>query len=754
MAKTASWVVNHGDLCTAEEPVPCTLQCPLRLDVRTTLSRLAKGDLEGARMQIEEDIPFPKIVCRLCPEPCREACKREGLGGSIHLRDLERACLELTEEPQRRRYARRPKKGRILVVGGGIAAMTCAYVLGRKGYTVELRASDEVLGGRLRALSEDVLGRDVIDEAAALVASNASVLLGSPVDDLDALEWDACLVATGAGDPNLGLKMDGSLLHMDPVSRQTSRPDVFAAGAVVGQNDIASAIAGAISALWSIERLLRGGSLTIERDDQRDGCSRLFVDTEGVEAVPEIPTPDGGYTREEAVAEAQRCLLCECDRCVRTCDLMSRDRRKPARCINDLAETFSAVAKHSAKIALRKSNMCLQCNLCGTRCPNGLDMGVLYLETRRILRGRGELPPAFHDFWLRDMAHALSNAATCTVVPEGAGTVDYLYFPGCSLGASDPSLVTGAYELLQDTLPGSRVGLDTGCCGAPAQWAGDEALFDAVGAQFVERWSRLGSPTIVTSCPTCRKMLSAGNPDLPVTSYWEVLAETGAPLPAHRGNGTDISLFDPCSSRLDLKARAAVRTLLTGMGYAIEEMEGDASKARCCGFGGLIYAVDQDFARSVADARIGSASHHIVTYCSNCRDVFRSQGAEAIHLLDLLLGHDKPAPLPSLGMRRTNREELRARLTGQPTPAVAQGPELVLDEGVLEKLNAQLLLIDEVREVIACSLETGEQLADPDTGRLVAHLQVGIITIWAVFEPEGDAFRVHNVYSHRMTIAE
>ncbi|MGI6221535.1 MAG: pyridine nucleotide-disulfide oxidoreductase/dicluster-binding protein [Coriobacteriales bacterium] len=753
MVQTAAWVVDHSNMCTADDPVPCTMRCPFGLDVRTIVGRVAKGEFDIARTFLEQHIPFPQFVCRLCSEPCRAECIRGGYGGSINMRALERACFDFGRETPARRYARRKKKGTIVVVGSGLTAMTCAYALGRKGYNVELRTSSSMLGGHLLQLPEDELPHAVLDAARKTVEENASVVYGSPFKSLDDFEWDALILATGAHSGDFGLATQGDYIKIDPITRETSRKGVFAAGRIVGEYDHVVAMGSALSVCLSVERMLRGGSLSIDRDDVPRECTNLHVDCSQVADIPAVEPADTFYTREEAIAEAQRCLMCECDFCVTTCDLMSRDRRKPKQCIHDLSETFAAVAKHSAKIALRKSNMCSQCGLCGERCPNGLNMGELYLEARRILRKRGELPPAFHDFWLRDMNHALGHRAAFQLVPEG-GKPEYLYFPGCSLGASDPTLVTSSYELLQRIVGEENVALDVSCCGAPAHWSGGEGLFSIVQEGFHGRWVALGEPKVVVACPTCRKMLLRGNPRLDICSLWELAAEADLPAPEELFGNGEISLFDPCSARADAGSRLAIRKVLEKLGYKVDEMQGDGSEARCCGFGGLTYSADKDYTRSIADARLKSAEHDVVTYCSNCRDVFASHDARVLHILDVLMGRTEPTPRPSLSQRRTNRELLKAELSGEAMPAMRDLPPLTLDDGILAKLDDELLLVEEVQEAIASSYETGAQLLDDETGWIVTHKQVGIITIWVFFEPapEGEGFLVHNVYSHRMKV--
>jgi hypothetical protein len=61
---------------------------------------------------------------------------------------------------------------------------------------------------------------------------------------------------------------------------------------------------------------------------------------------------------------------------------------------------------------------------------------------------------------------------------------------------------------------------------------------------------------------------------------------------------------------------------------------------------------------------------------------------------------------------------------------------------------------EDLRQVISFAESTSNKLMESDSGRLIAHRRIGNITCWAVYVPEGDAFRVLNAYQHRMVIEE
>jgi Fe-S oxidoreductase len=143
--------------------------------------------------------------------------------------------------------------------------------------------------------------------------------------------------------------------------------------------------------------------------------------------------------------------------------------------------------------------------------PHGFDFEEIFLESRRKLYQDKALPPAFHDFWMKDMAFTQSDAAFLVKSPPNGRQADYLFFPGCQLGGSDPEYVIRSADYLNNLLHGG-VAVMLGCCGAPARWAGDEDRQREVTDTLREHWTSLGSPKVIVACPTCKKVLAKSLP--------------------------------------------------------------------------------------------------------------------------------------------------------------------------------------------------------------------------------------------------
>ncbi len=147
-----------------------------------------------------------------------------------------------------------------------------------------------------------------------------------------------------------GLELDrwGSI-KVDPVTLQTSLPNVFAGGdAVIGPASVIESIGDGRRAVESILRYLQGDDLSQGRTAERVNISQIDYYTPDQPVVrarvqmPRIPPAERttfaeiafGLTEAQAVAEAQRCLSCgicsECLACVRVCEPAAIDHQQTA----------------------------------------------------------------------------------------------------------------------------------------------------------------------------------------------------------------------------------------------------------------------------------------------------------------------------------------------------------------------------------------------------------------------------------------
>jgi hypothetical protein len=253
-------------------------------------------------------------------------------------------------------------------------------------------------------------------------------------------------------------------------------------------------------------------------------------------------------------------------------------------------------------------------------------------------------------------------------------------------------------------------------------------------------------------------------PNLPATSLWEILDTVELPENTPKGDGRVLAVHDSCTARNARAAQDGVRSLLTKLGFGVEELPWSRKLTKCCGYGGLLYRVNPELADTFARSRVDESPSDFATYCSNCRDFFAAEGKPAFHLLDLLFdGHPGKAPArpgPSYSMRRENRRFLARKLLDElweeamPEDAPHMSIRLHIPPEIEAKMDRESVLEEDLRRVIFEAEASGSRIYFPDSGHYLAHYRPGIITYWVEYTPEDDGFLVHNTYSHRMKLVK
>ncbi len=758
-------IIKEAPKCVAEEVVFCTNGCPLHVDVRGMIGKIMREDFNGDYKAYRSQVLFPEIVSRTCNAPCRQDCIRRDLGEAIDLRGIERGLCDHAKKRPLPRFSIPEKEGLVAVIGGGLTGLSCAINLSRKGYPVELYEKSDRLGGSLWQADPALLPPELLEKTFSGLPADEDVRFhfNREVKDIGEVEGDVFFIATGAAGFPLPLG-EGGRPAFHPISLESARPGVFVGGTLVrGTGEEVSSsqlIADGFRAAKSIERFLKKSSLVLDREYEGRVETKLYTETRGVEPTAAIVPQDGeGYDKGELLAEAGRCLQCKCDNCLKGCEFLAHFRDVPKQYIGNVVQSLNTIKGIAPSASNRFINSCNLCGLCKEVCHVGVDMGGVCQGARVLMVEKGKMPETFHDFWLRDMAFTQGEDAFLSRLPAGAAAAPYLFFPGCQLGASDPDVVVESYRFLKRRLGEDRVALSLSCCGAPAAWAGRLDRMEEVLAAIEADWEAKGRPELILACPSCMKQLKQYLPAARFSSLIDHLAAEGAEIGLKPGEGRTVTVFDPCSARREAKTRHAVRKLLEKSGYRVEELPYHGERSQCCTYGGLTYAANPDLTKEIRAKRAAASPHDYICYCANCRDVFASQGKNSCHLLDLAFGDGKPRKAPSLGDRRQNRVRLKERLLreewGVETKMEKREYEkicLLLSEEVQKKMDDLLILAEDVQKVIAAAEKSRRRLRRGDG--FLAHLQIGIITYWVEYVPEGDGYRVRNVYCHRLQIQE
>lgn len=579
---------------------------------------------------------------------------------------------------------------------------------------------------------------------------------------------DAVYLAPGAQPgETFGLKpTPEGRVDVDPVTFATSEEGIFAGGSFVREPGARSpilSISDGRRAAISIDRHLQRVSLTASRANEGPRETRLFTSLEGVQVLSQVPmeAPEAGYSQEEALAEAKRCIQCQCLECVKVCEYLNSFKGYPRKYVREIYNNLAIVMGH--RHANKLINSCSLCGLCREVCPEDLHMGLVCKAAREEMVRTGRMPPSPHDFPLRDME--LSNGDQCAMARHEPGTSRsaYLFYPGCQLSASRPDQVMQVYAMLRERLPGG-VGLALGCCGAPADWSGRTDLLRETGEAFSRQHVEMGRPSVILACSTCHALFKAHHPEVPIESLWEVFDRLGIPETPSRRTKSPLAVHDPCTTRHESHIQESVRRLLGRLGVEFAELPLSRDRTECCGYGGLMFFANRDLARAAIDRRVKESDLDFMAYCAVCRDFFASRGKPTIHLLDLLLGldvddaaHGKP---PGYSQRHENRVRLkRAMLRDVWGEAVMDSGlpgsiRIEVSEAVSRIMEERLILEEDVRRVIGHAEKTGLRLLNRETGHFLAHHRPASVTYWVEYSRQGEAYIVHNAYSHRMEIVE
>lgn len=732
--------------CFQGEPASCSVACPFQLDIRSFLNQIARGRWTAAYKTFRNATVFPGIAAIMCDRPCMDHCQRTQLNDEpLDLGLLEAACLKFVKNRKPEAYAMKPKEQVVAVVGAGVAGLSCALMLAQKSYQVKVFEKESGWGGVLRSHPRfEEMDREI---ALQFSVYEVDFRFGTEIKDLAELEeFDAVYVATGAGGPDFGLRES-----WQPKRFTTAVPKVFLGGTLVGAT-LMEAMAQGKSAANMIEAFLQTGRAELPALE-REMCVR-YLKHEGVASAPRVvPSSPEGYTEEEAKQEAQRCLQCDCNYCLEACEMLKRYKKVPHKIAQEVYNDANAMPPFFTCAITRQTYSCNVCGYCRSICPEAVDLGGLFQFSRVSRVQAGTAPPAFHDFWLREMDFAATEGAFAAA-PKGRETCAYAFFPGCQLGASNPAHVMKAYEFLAGTYD---AGLILNCCGAPAYWAGEDGRLQSHLEKLKEKWRALGEPTLVFACATCQLVFSLFLPEIPRVSLYELLAESGKIAPA--GFFAKAAVFDPCAARDYREMQLAVRKLAAEAGIEVEELK---ERHRCCGYGGHIRVANPSLYEEITGNRAAASEEPYLVYCANCREVFASRGKASAHILDVAFGLEPAPRIPTLQEKRENslrvkKELLKTKwdLDFEPEKHPWDEVRLILSEELQQKMEEKLIAAAEVKEAIWQAESTGDKFYDPGDGMCLASLVKPVVTYWVQYkEVSPGTYEVFAAYSHRIRFSK
>jgi NADPH-dependent glutamate synthase beta subunit-like oxidoreductase len=359
---------------------PCQIACPAHMDIPKMNRLIAAGKLDEALAVVKKDIALPAVLGRICPAPCEGACHRKTVDDPLSICLLKRivgddGIREEVRPPQ-------PSGKKVAVIGAGPAGLSAAYYLSLRGVDVTLFDKNEKPGGLLRTeINDDILPKHVLDKEIDLILKTGVKFQGGANINSEIFEelkqnFDAVVVATGtlgAESEKFGLLAGSKGITADKDSYQTSDEKVFAIGNVLRSSRLAVRSVGqGKEVAFSVMQLFNGLEIKGEPRLFNSRFGKLVQEEyaeylkESVEGKRTWPAKGAysGFTKEEAILEAKRCLHCDC-RAIDNCKLRDYSQEYQAdqkRFKTSERRKISKQLNHGSVVY--EPQKCIKCGIC------------------------------------------------------------------------------------------------------------------------------------------------------------------------------------------------------------------------------------------------------------------------------------------------------------------------------------------------------------------------------------------------------
>ena len=361
---------DHVGDCEA----PCRRSCPAFMDIPEMNRLIAAGRFEEALKVVREEIALPLILGYICPAPCEKACHRASIDGPVSIcllkrstaddytrlssllpHDLSHDLLHDLHHVLPHDLPHAPK--RVAIIGTGPSGLAAAFYSLRYGHQAVLFDQHKEAGGLMRYhITGDKLPRKALDYEIEVIRRmgaefRMNVLVTKEYFDGVLLrEFDAVIIASGREEKQItddfGLEQDEHGLKVG----------IFACGNVIRKRQMAvRSVAQGKAVALSADHYLRTGKPGGIHQQFNSSFGKL-LESEYEEYLKESAASSriepakgfmGGFTEEEAMKEAARCMNCGC--------------RKPVSCkLRIYATEYQAKQKHFAGPERKKISKSLQ----------------------------------------------------------------------------------------------------------------------------------------------------------------------------------------------------------------------------------------------------------------------------------------------------------------------------------------------------------------------------------------------------------
>ncbi len=187
----------------AKYAAPCEFNCPAGIPSQRRYDLIREGKIEEAYKLVLDYTPFPGSVCgSVCPNLCMEGCTRATIDEAVQIGELGFSSVYAKIDPPTTKTGKK-----IAVIGGGVAGLSAAWQLARKGHLVTVYDDAAKMGGKLeQVIPRGRLSQELLQtELQRIVDMGVEFKSSCPVDaakfnEIKA-EYDSVVVATGGHNP-------------------------------------------------------------------------------------------------------------------------------------------------------------------------------------------------------------------------------------------------------------------------------------------------------------------------------------------------------------------------------------------------------------------------------------------------------------------------------------------------------------------------------------------------------------------------
>ncbi len=179
---------------------PCEYNCPIKIPTQKRFSLLRAGKIKEALELVLEYSPFPASVCgQVCPNLCLNNCSRASFDEPLDVKMLGSLSKDIQIKP-----FEITKNKKIAIIGSGVAGISTAWQLTKKGYETEIFEQDDKIGGKLsQVIPEERLSKEILETELERfknlgITIHTSVKITNELYKKIEQDFDAVVLAIGA----------------------------------------------------------------------------------------------------------------------------------------------------------------------------------------------------------------------------------------------------------------------------------------------------------------------------------------------------------------------------------------------------------------------------------------------------------------------------------------------------------------------------------------------------------------------------